>query len=221
MIRTAPFLIASIWLAAVPSFARLQCSEPGISVVGDRADAPHICELASRAIAELATCSVPLDRPILIEIFDTLPDGRIGQYHPGEDRIDLLSPGAAQAGLETGAPMSLLDPDAFQYSILVHELTHAALDDMPCPFPSCYATQEYVAYAMQMRSLSADARATLLTRPEFNRPIAADEINQPVVLFAPDVFMQKAWLHFSQQADPCGFIAEVASWQYLFDREMN
>ena len=156
-------MIAAVWLAATPTFARLQCSETDIAVLADPEAAPSICRMASSAIAELATCSISLDRPILIEIVDALPAGCIGQYHCGEDRIEVLSPTEAHADLKAENPMSGIDPDAFYYSILVHELAHAALEELPCPFADCYATQEYVAYAMQMRSLSEEARATLLT----------------------------------------------------------
>ncbi len=218
MVRATLLLMVGFSLAATPSIPELQCPRSRFSVISDPADALKICEMASGAVAQLATCSVLIDRPVVIEVVDRLPEGYIGQYHHGKYRIDLLSPRAAQVYLETKNPMTVRHRDAFYQSIIVHELTHAALDDMPCPISGCYATQEYVAYAMQMRSLSPEARATFLTRPEFNRPISANEINEPIALFAPDVFMQKAWLHFSQQEDPCGFIGQIASGKIFFDR---
>ena len=190
MVRATLLLMVGFSLAATPSIPELQCPRSRFSVISDPADALKICEMASGAVAQLATCSVLIDRPVVIEVVDRLPEGYIGQYHHGKYRIDLLSPRAAQVYLETKNPMTVRHRDAFYQSIIVHELTHAALDDMPCPISGCYATQEYVAYA----------------------------INEPIALFAPDVFMQKAWLHFSQQEDPCGFIGQIASGKIFFDR---
>ena len=219
MAKLTLLLAAAIGVVATQSTAQFECPASTISVIADPNVAPLICDLASRGIAELSACSLPLNRVLQIEIVETLPHGCVGQYHCGQDRIELLSQEAAQHYRGADFPFSQIDPDVYFYSVLVHELTHAALEDMPCRFTRCFATQEYVAYAMQMRSLPAEARATLLTRPEFNRPIDAYEINKMIVLMAPGVFLQKAWWHFIQQDDPCAFIGQVVSGAVSFDRE--
>ena len=222
MTRLTIFLAVALWFSATQADAQFPCPAGGVSVIADPDPdaALELCDLTARAIDELAACSVPLQRTIQIEIVDTLPDGCVGQYYCGEDRIELLSRDAAQRILDPDGAFSSIDPDAYFYSILVHELTHAALDGMPCPVSDCIASQEYVAYAMQMRSYSPEARAAVLTRPDFDRPIAAEEINPFIVLMAPEVFIQKVWRHFSQQDDPCSFIGEVVSGAFLFDHEM-
>ncbi|GAB5510039.1 MAG: hypothetical protein Rhims3KO_14400 [Hyphomicrobiales bacterium] len=217
MIRAAVFLAAIPAISFSPSYAQFQCSSDSFSVTSEQDLAPQICAMAADARAELSTCGIDLDHSIEIEIVNALPIGCVGQYHCDEARITLLSMDAMQRQLEEGHPFSTVEPAAYFYSVLVHEIAHASMDGMPCPFSSCVSGQEYVAYAMQMRSLTIEARQQLLTRPDFNRPIETEEINPIIAQLAPDIFMQKAWLHFSQQEDPCGFIGQVVSGDFLFD----
>lgn len=52
--------------------------------------------------------------------------------------------------------LAIISDYAFFESVILHELAHAALDDMPCSFPSCIVGQEYIAYAMQITRHEAE-----------------------------------------------------------------
>jgi len=101
----------------------------------------------------------------------------------------------------------------------VHELTHAASDVVPRPFENCVATDEYIAYAMQVMSLTPEARAVFEARTRYDRKISRDELSPMILYMAPDLFTRKAWNHFSQRDDPCGFIRQLADKTILLDRE--
>lgn len=221
MSRLKLCIAALLSLTAAPVLGDVDCPNIDVSVMGDPDATPRLCELTSRAIDELGACSLPIGGTVQIDLVDALPQGCVGQYHCGEGRIELLERDTLQRSLDPNGPFSAIDPEEYFYSILVHELAHAALETMDCPFESCLATQEYVAFAMQMQSYSPQARATVLTRPDFDRPITTDEINPFILLMAPDVFIQKVWRHFSQQEDPCDFIGEIMSGDFLFDHALQ
>lgn len=214
-------MLCILGLLTTPGLAQMTCPDGAFSISAEPDLATQMCVIAADARDSLSTCGIDLDRPLLIEMVENLPTGCIGEYHCGQDRITLLSPQAVSGELNDDHPLRQIDVETYLASVLVHELVHAALESMPCPFTSCVASQEYVAYAMQMHSLPEDARSTVLTRPELDRTITDDEINPIILQMAPDLFMQKAWLHFSQQEDPCGFIRQIAAGAFLFDYDMR
>ncbi|MBO6676148.1 MAG: hypothetical protein JJ908_13830 [Rhizobiales bacterium] len=214
--------LCGLGLLATPGVAQITCPDGVFSIAAEPELAPQMCAIASDAREGLLTCGIELDRPLQIEMVEDLPTGCIGEYHCDQDRITLLSPQAVRNELgDDHHPLRQIDPETYLASVLVHELVHAALESMPCPFISCVASQEYVAYAMQMRSLPPNARSALLTRPSLDRTITDEEINPIIAQMAPDLFMQKAWLHFSQQEDPCGFVQRIAAGAFLFDHDMH
>jgi hypothetical protein len=103
-----------------------------------------VCRLASRVTEQLATRSLTVPAPVTIAVAPELRDQRLGLYHCGQGRVEILAPGAYAALRADGqapafAPVS---DDAFFESVIRHELVHAALDDMPCPFDACPTGQD-------------------------------------------------------------------------------
>lgn len=112
-----------------------------------------------------------------------------------------------------------LPSDEFFKSIAVHELAHAATENMPCPFEACIVGNEYVAYVMQIMSLSPSAQRRFTEQADPGRPIQRDELNLIMYLMAPDVFANKAWMHFTQRDNPCSFAGQIVNGTVLLDRE--
>lgn len=111
-----------------------------------------------------------------------------------------------------------LSDDVCFASVITHELAHAAMDAVPCPFQACVATTEYVAYAMQLRSLPDMLRTEVIR--DASQVVVRDEINPMIALMAPDIFARKAWLHFSQRPDPCGYVDWIMQGDIVFDHEL-
>ena len=102
----------------------------------------------------------------------------------------------------------------------MHELTHAAIEDAPCPFAACLVGNEYVAYVMQIMSLTPGQRRRLEGRTDLvGRRISRDELTSIMYFMAPDRFAVKAWMHFTQRDDPCGFLGQVVDGTVMLDRE--
>ena len=181
--------------------------------------AARICDTAARAGEMLAACGLAPGEPLDIRVVDEMEADCAGVYHCGERRIDVLSPEAMARTDARGTAFAAVSPDAFFDSVIVHEMTHAALDAMPCPFPNCMVAQEYLAYGMQVMSLPPEARAGFETTAGLDRAVSRDELNVPILGMAPHLFAQKAWTHLTQRDDPCSFAAGVAEGAILLDRE--
>ena len=207
---------------AMPAHAadRLVCDVPGITVAAADPDlARHVCKTAAAARRDLAACNLVAADPLRIDVVDRFGTECLGLYHCGEGRIEILSPDALAAIRKPEGAFGMLPVITHFDSVLVHEISHSAMDDMPCPFANCVTAQEYVAYAMQVRSLAPAHRALFETGTEAKRRVGRDEINKMILYMAPGIFARKAWLHFRQRPDPCGFIGGIARGDILLDRE--
>ena len=160
-----------------------------------------------------------LVRPVRIELVQDLQQGCVGLYHCGEGFIEVLSPAALREIRKQDGAFSHLPVDAYFESIIIHELVHAATENMPCPFDDCVAAKEYVAYVMQIMSLMPDARKEFEEVSGIDRSVSADELSLLMLLMVPELFAQKVWAHFSQRDAPCDFVEQLLKAEILIDRE--
>jgi hypothetical protein len=199
------------------------CNDPLFKVVADDPQlAMRTCRVASDARRELAACSVTIDRRITIKIGKDIEETLmhcLGLYRCGKDEIELLGPTAMSVARDNGGAFELISDQAYWDSILVHELTHAAYDTVPCPFQTCVATSEYVSYAMQVRSLPTDERALFGQTVELRGKPNHDAINAMILYMSPDRFAVYAWLHFQGRKDPCGYVSGIMNGDLYFDHE--
>ena len=171
----------------------------------------------------MSTCNLDVPAPITITVVPELEEQCLGVYHCGEGRIEMLPPDAyADLRNRTGASaFAAVSADAFFESVLRHELAHAALDTMPCPFKSCITGQEYVAYTMQVRFLPEDDIRAFEAASSDSYRVTRDALSPMILGMAPDLFAQRAWQHLSQRDDACAFIGQIARGQVLLDRERH
>jgi hypothetical protein len=207
---------------ATPGAAQpIACPDGKVFTENAGPDAALICDLAGRITEQLASCNLNVPAPVTIAVVPELEAKCIGLYHCGEGRIEILNPEAylplrAEGQASAFAPVS---EEAFFESIIRHELAHAALDSMPCPFASCLASQEYVAYTMQVRFLPEADRIAFEEAITHHGPVSRDMLSAIMVMMAPEVFAQRAWLHLSARENPCDFIGQIARGEVLFDFE--
>lgn len=210
-------------LASTASFAseeKTLCQTADIVVEGGTsAYRDRICQIAEREVPKLAACSVVVPKGITIRFEDTLPEGCVGLFHRGEALIRLLSPDLVAERHTQDCAFASVSDEPFFDSVVVHELTHAAYDSVDCPFTDCLATTEYVAYAMQVRSLPTEAREAFEASSAYEHLVTNEEINATYYAFAPDRFAQKAWRHFTQRDDGCEFIGWIMDGAVFFDQE--
>lgn len=206
-------------LAGVSVGAQTDCPGTGVTTQADGALGSRVCSIARRTKANLAACGLPPPGQVEVTLRDTLPKGCVGNFDCETETIEILNPVALdRVRVDSGAWAEVETPAYFD-SILTHELTHAALRDLPCPFSGCRLNQEYVAYAMQIRSLPPEARAAFGRRSNITGKVSRDALNEMMLHLAPDRFAQKVWAHLGQRPDACAYLKQLAEGVILLDSE--
>jgi hypothetical protein len=217
--KTGTFACCIIALSYAAAAETISCGHMGVSVSFQQSEhADLVCEAAEQADALFRQCNVsPALHPVRIDIVDELQSGCVAVYHCGEYSIQIISPPLMQDRRETDGAFIDLGIDEYFKSVVVHELTHAANDDLPCPFEGCVATDEYMAYAMQIMSLDPKDQLRFEERSGIDRRVSSDELSPIMLFMAPDLFAQKAWAHLSQRDNACDYIADLNEGTLRFD----
>ncbi|OAN84473.1 hypothetical protein A8B78_06330 [Jannaschia sp. EhC01] len=218
----AGFGLALAVLVSAPGNADpVACPDSRFQTLGADDVAGQICEIATRTAAQLATCNLDVEGPVLFELVDMLPDECLGIFHCGDQRIEIEHPDAYTTRLAHGrsGAFSPVSPEAFFESVIRHELAHVALQSLPCPFDHCIVGQEYIAYTMQVRFMPAADIAAFEAVDPVDGPVSRDTLNPIILMMAPDLFARRAWQHLTERDEPCAFIGQIASAQVLLDYE--
>lgn len=222
--RSIAAVLTGATALASPALSEPQfCDVPNISVTSKNPEhTAWVCSAAQDASALFTACNIPpIAHPVHIKVVDDIIADCLGLYHCGDNSIDVLSPTIMQARGEPDGIFSYLDTPAYFQSVVVHELSHAAAADMPCPFDICRVGAEYVAYSMQIMSLDEAARRLFEQSTNMDQPIAKDELNPLVLLMASDLFAQRVWTHFSAQKAPCEFLGQLISGEVFLDQAIH
>lgn len=112
-------------------------------------------------------------------------------------------------GLEAASPFRVLSAETYFDSVVVYELAHAAAEHTLRAGATSRADMEYIAYAMQIESLPAKARAALRAEWPVQVPVPQERMNDFVLSFVPHRFALLAWTHFDTEGNGCAFIEEL------------
>jgi hypothetical protein len=199
------------------------CETAPVTVTGQSQE--HLsmaCQAVLVAQELFSQCNMPaLPKSLRVDILQDLQPGCVGLFHCGEAQIDVLPPKLMSERRGKENAFAFLSETEFFRSVIVHELAHAAFEDVPCILESCRATTEYIAYNMQVMSLDDHLRQIYSDNSKRDRPILKDEINVMVLSIAPNVFAQKAWEHLTEKDEPCNFVKRIAAGDVTFDRDMR
>ncbi|WP_135501545.1 hypothetical protein [Roseovarius aestuariivivens] len=196
------------------------CDRPGIFVTTDDPELhDRTCAVASAALPRFEACHLKQYHPVNFHFNDAiLPSNRIclGLYHAGTNQVELLTPEAfGEAHLQSEFCEGLSE-DAHFDSIIVHELTHALLDQVPGGTSRYFVDQEYIAYAMQLDLLPEAERATMLSGTELAKAPGLERFNELVLMFSPYTFAVSAWQHFSEPGNGCDFVGQIVRKEQTF-----
>lgn len=199
----------------------ISCDNSLVTVtVFNATTAELICTATTRAETLFAACNVPpLAAPVKIDVVTELIPGAAALFHRDGRWIEVLEPSLMEAGRGSNDAFAFLLPEAYFQSVIVHELTHAAIVDLPCPFDGCVVAQEFLGHAMQVMSLTEQQKLAFADNSNFDRQISRDELSAVILYIAPFLFTQKTWAHLLQRDDPCGYIGLITSGAILLDRE--
>ena len=192
MLRTSlPFVcLLAATVSATPAAAQVSAPQTGLSAPTDQIaqaacaqstivisgpvedDRKLACSGAHLAIELLGRCGISLHRPLRLEIAEQIvhPFGRpvLAFFDVAEERI-LVRSSQRVAAAVSNTPFAAVSPREFYVSIVVHEAVHGVLQQNSEGSLLSHIANEYLAYALQIESLPANARrAFLLSFP--NRP---------------------------------------------------
>ncbi|WP_149866444.1 DUF6639 family protein [Tropicimonas marinistellae] len=182
----------------------------------------RICKTVTSVLPMLEKCQLKLTNPVTISFSKQLgsPDNRcFGHYLRGKGRVVLLEPKAFEQAHKASESWTAIPAAEHFDAIVVHEFTHALVDQNALVELSCSADEEYIAYAMQVASLSEPTRSALLTSVGASIPTSTEELNPLILGFSPTAFAARSWLHFSNPENGCAFVGkiirgEVTFWMY-------
>ncbi len=210
--------ILALWGTLSISETR-RCPETDVIVVAqDSEEAALVCDAAQIAAMLFASCGVPaLTGQTVIEIVDEMRSRSFGVYTFETQSIEVVAPDAMHDARQPDSIFAHVSTPAYFQSIVVHELTHAATDGMPCPYEGCIVGPEYIAYLMQMKSLDPAAQDRLAGSIDMDAPVAEEQFHPFILMLDPDVFSQRVWSHHHQQDDPCGFVGGLIRGEIFLD----
>jgi hypothetical protein len=162
-----------------------------------------------------------LNSEVQITLSKDLGEGCLGLFHCGKNKIEILHPDQLAAMKQSSDLFAPLNTLTLFDSLVVHEMSHAAMAQVDCPFASCLGTHEYVAYAMQIWSLSPQDRTITDAITLANTPVTDTEISAIYALMAPERFAVKAYTHLMQRDDACGYLQEIAQGRVRFDFDIR
>lgn len=189
---------------------------PGIDVtIEGQSDLKNavLCEAVSDALELLDHCGLTQLHPLRIKVVDGPIAGSpscIGFCHANSNTIEILKQQQLAKALGADHPL-LLAPIAEVYSsFITHEITHALLFQNMEPKPDITAEHEFVAYAMQFKSISpANREAIIESFPEPQNRIEQANLNDTILWAAPMLFAVRSWQYFDELEDGCAFIARL------------
>lgn len=210
-------------VAAMPAAAKAsdRCSIREHTIVvtgGSEDDRALICAGAQQALDLLARCAITAHGAIYIRIQSEVRHplaGLIFGYYDIKERHVVLTDLASLPALMEDTPYSGLPPVDFYKSLVVHEVVHSVMHQNLGERTQSQAAYEYPAYALQIASLPAQARAQFMK--VFDEEHIARDVpfSDTILAFAPYFFAARAYTHFTASPEGCASIRSAMSGESL------
>lgn len=185
--------------------------------LGDR-----ICSVAAQTIERLAQCHLPLSTSVTIRVATVVDPAQphcLGIFDCQSGEITLLHPDALEASVtDTSIFKGLPIPTLFD-SLIAHELTHAAVDQVTEGRQMTTAEHEYMAYAQQLEALSDADQVYFLEANRSRSTLSRGVINDTMLAMAPGVFASAVWLDFSSPGNRCATFRQILDGDLRFKTE--
>jgi hypothetical protein len=208
----AAFATAVLFASCVVQAKELQepktCPGP-IHILGDiREIDALICDAVAQSRKLLEPCGIVQTQPITFEIvgqMDEKHEACVAYFDCDTDKLTLLAPFALASSGEVISIFRGLSDDEYFSSVIVHETTHALVHQSHDGKFSRVA-HEYLAYALQIASLSEEGRFSVLRALQFPETKSLDGVDEIALLFGPSQFAVRSYQHFSRPENGCSFI---------------
>lgn len=226
-LRIAAFLVAM----AFPVLTHAECGYDRLSVRGSSDEQTAACAAMRDVLAYFAQMgfnftpdlTIAFSEQVFIELFDPnrasapMKIQVSGYFNSARRLIEIASPASPHMGHRK--PWGLPWTPEIVYSILRHELAHAALHQAmgESLVRVSKAWIEYIAYAVQIELMDESLRSRVLANYPDAAPFETPErVNQMIYGYDPDAFGVRAYLH-ARERGGAQFIRLLARKETAFD----
>lgn len=169
----------------------------------------------------LQSCGIEARSALKIEIVQelVLPEGRAyGCFDRSTEVIQLLTLDRCAERLKSDDSRPGLDATDYFRSIAVHEVAHGILSQQESAADLPLIAHEYLAYALQIDSMTPSSRQALL-KPLHDRGGLSIKLPHEILLMMnPVAFGAISYLHFKNSSDQCATIKSVLRGEVIFPR---
>jgi hypothetical protein len=215
--------------AAGPLTDDVRCPESNFIVEAPVAQpampALEICRFIADALDRLSGYGLTVNRPLRIKVLeraDRSCDVRLlGQFNLKEFHIQIISFDRCLKEISGHKVLAGISPKEWYKSIICHEIAHAAfatfaeMQNVPIARP---IAQEYLAYAIQLRVLSAESRRVILEAFPRKTPTDLGGFNSTYLALNPLAFATNAYRHLFSRNNTRGHVARVLRGEIAFPK---
>lgn len=215
-----------VFFCTVPTVAsgqmQVACGESEIVVsAASRQEANDTCEAAGRADRKLRKLGLAHEEPLLVEVVEDLEfeaGSCMAYYDAAAEKLQILSEPCLSESPPPASVLPEMPANVLFESLILHELTHAYLDETLDGEPLPRAAHEYLAYAIQVDAFPEAVRKRLLDKANVVPPVTIEELNDSILFMAPARFAASAWMFFQQNGGGADAVTRVLIGQDRFPR---
>jgi hypothetical protein len=186
----------------------------------------EICRFVRRALDHLSAYGLTVDRLLRIKVVERIEHScdvpLVGQFDSREFQIHIILFERCIKNTANHQVLSAVPPREWYGSLIGHEIAHAAFAtfaELHNSLPACTIAQEYLAYAIQLKTLSAASRNTLLKAFPRQTPKYLSVFNSTYLLMNPLAFATNAYRHLFSRANTQNYIACVLAGEIEFPKQ--
>jgi hypothetical protein len=166
------------------------------------------CAAARQALQLLGLCKIALRGPLKVEITNNFhhPFGSpvLGFFDVGREKV-IIRPLESMLLLVSDGPFAVVAPTELHASIIVHEIIHGVLHQNATGYMMSHTAGEYIAYALQIASLSPSAKRQFLQAVPVRGALENFVFSDILLSLDPFLFAAQAYHHFDASPDACQY----------------
>lgn len=219
--KTAVLAVLTIVPSPFAAAGVQDCQSTPITVSAkDLHDARRACDIALATDTRLRALGLEITEPVVIEVTEDLDVGQgvcVGLYSTREKKLQVLPMECLEDQPGRSGAFPAMSADVLFESVIIHELTHAYVDQHSSGHFLPRIAHEYLAYAVQLDALPENERMRILDKAGVAVPFAFDTINEALLNFAPLNFAAKAWVHFDAEGGDAALVERIIRGDLLFN----
>lgn len=186
---------------------------PVTVVAADRLDHARICQGARQALNFLSGAGLDTSTPLSIEASDAEAVGHraaeVGSYDTRDSRVRVHSFDGCTRLTAAEPPFRIPMEEAVYASFVAHEIAHAVIHANARQRRLARIAQEYIAYVVQLESMSDALRARILALYDQEAFDKASEIGETYLLIDPHAFAVKVYRHYLKSENGNAFLRRL------------